>query len=194
MSYIDTASLRSVASTTMSARTLLISSVVAALVLVSTAAAEKPNPAFAGKIMLSDKRFPTQAKSLGAFNAKVRSMAKSNFQEDKEKRQWKIHFAGFLRSPLNDLEYVVKIYEVSGGRQQLLLTFEQFTHERGQAALISNMTLERKHVGVNKELLITMENKGKVLASNRFRILGQGEKYTGKVDFSEEEAAGGSEE
>ena len=153
-------------------------------------AAEKPNPAFAGKIMLSDKRFPTQAKSLGAFNAKVRSMAKSNFQEDKEKRQWKIHFAGFLRSPLNDLEYVVKIYEVSGGRQQLLLTFEQFTHERGQAALISNMTLERKHVGVNKELLITMENKGKVLASNRFRILGQGEKYTGKVDFSEEEANG----
>jgi hypothetical protein len=121
-------------------------------------------------------------------------MAKSNFQEDKDKKQWKVHFAGFLRAPLNDLEYVVKIYEMSGGRQQLLLTFEQFTHERGQAALISNMTLERKHVGVNKELMITMENKGKVLASNRFKILGQGEKFTGKVDFSEEEAATGTEE
>jgi len=61
-------------------------------------------------------------------------------------------------------------------------------------ALVSNMTLERKHVGVNKELLVTMENKGKVLASSRFRILGQGERYNGKVDFSEEEAAGGSKE
>ena len=61
-------------------------------------------------------------------------------------------------------------------------------------ALVSNMTLERKHVGVNKELLVTMENKGRVLASNRFRILGQGERYTGKVDFSEEEASGGSKE
>lgn len=157
------------------------------------ARAEKPNAAFAGKIMLSDKRFPSQAKSLAAFNAKIRAQSKSNFMEDKEKKNWKIHFAGFLRQPLNDLEYIVKIYEVSGGRQQLLLTFEQFTNERGQTALLSNMTLERKHVGVNKELLVTMENKGKVLASNRFRILGQGERYTGKVDFSEEEAAGGAQ-
>jgi hypothetical protein len=95
----------------MSARTLLVSCVVAIAVLLSAAPAnaEKPNSAFAGKIMLSDKRFPSQAKSLAAFNAKVRSLSKTNFQEDKEKRQWKIHFAGFLRQPLNDLEYVVKI-------------------------------------------------------------------------------------
>jgi hypothetical protein len=39
-----------------------------------------------------------------------------------------------------------------------------------------------------------MESKGRVLASNRFRILGQGERYTGKVDFSEEEASGGAKE
>jgi len=180
----------------MSTRTLLVSSVVAFAVMLGArdAAAEKPNAAFAGKIMLSDKRFPSQAKSLSAFNAKIRSISKTNFQEDKEKKQWKIQFAGFLRTPLNDLEYLVKIYDMSGGHQQLLLTFEQYTNERGQAALISNMTLERKHVGVNKELMITIENKGKVLASNRFKILGQGEKYTGKVDFSEEEASGGSKD
>jgi hypothetical protein len=176
-------------------RTVLVSCVLAFVVLLAPAArAEKPNPAFAGKIMLSDKRFPSQAKSLSAFNAKIRSQSKTNFQEDKEKRNWKIHFAGFLRQPLNDLEYVVKVFELSGGRQQLLLTFEQFTNERGQTALLSNMTLERKHVGVNKELLVTMENKGRVLASSRFRILGQGERYTGKVDFSEEEAAGAQKE
>jgi hypothetical protein len=179
----------------MSARTLLASFVVAAVMVVAgPVAAEKPNRAFAGKIMLSDKRFPSQAKSLAAFNAKIRKMSKSNFKEDAEKKQWKIHFAGFLRAPLNDLEYLVKIYELSGRGQQLLLTFEQFTHERGQAALISSMTLERKHVGVNKQLLITMEHKGKVLASNRFKILGEGERNSGKVDFSEEEAAGGGEE
>lgn len=171
-------------------RSLLLSFIAVAVLFVRPAAAEKPNAAFAGKIMLSDKRFPSQAKSLAAFNAKIRSLSKTNFYEDKEKKQWKIHFAGFLRAPLNDLEYLVKIYDISSGRQQLLLTFEQFTHERGMAALISNMTLERKHVGVNKQLLITMEHRGKVLASNRFKILGEGERYTGKVDFSEEEAAG----
>lgn len=174
-------------------RSLLLSFIAVAFLFVQPAAAEKPNRAFAGKIMLSTKRFPSQAKSLAAFNAKIRSLSKTSFYEDKEKKQWKIYFAGFLRAPLNDLEYLVKIYDVSTGRQQLLLTFEQFTHERGMAALISNMTLERKHVGVNKQLLITMEHRGKVLASQRFKILGEGERYTGKVDFSEEEAAGKEE-
>lgn len=178
----------------MSARTILVPAVVALTVLFSTPAqADKVNRAFAGKIMLSSKRFPSQAKSLAAFNAKIRKQSTTSFQEDKEKQQWKIHFAGFLRAPLNDLEYLVKIYELNGSRQQLLLTFEQFTSERGMTALVSNMTLEKKSVGVNKQLLVTMENKGKVLASARFRILGQGERYTGKVDFSEEEAAGGGE-
>ncbi|MGN6107056.1 MAG: hypothetical protein ACTHU0_18260, partial [Kofleriaceae bacterium] len=162
------------------------------ILFVRPAAAEKPNSAFAGRIILSDKRFPTSAKSLAAFNAQVKKQSKTNFFEDKEKKNWKIHFAGFLRQPLNDVEYVIKVYELSGRSQQLLLSFEQFTDGRGQASLISNMTLERKQVGVNKELLITMENRGKVLASSRFKILGQGDKFTGKVDFSEEEAAKGS--
>jgi hypothetical protein len=179
----------------MSARSLLVSTIltVSLLVIASPAVAdkaEKPNATFAGRIMLSDKRFPQQARSLGAFNAQVKKMSKSNFAENKETKSWKIYFAGFLKSPLNDVEYVVKLYELTGRGQQLLVTFEQFTDSRGQAALMSYMTLERKTVGVNKELLLTMENKGKVLASTRFKILGEGERYTGKVDFSEDEANG----
>ena len=50
--------------------------------------------------------------------------------------------------------------------------------------------LEKKSVGVNKELLMTMESKGRVLASGRFRILGEGEKFNGKVNFSDDEASG----
>lgn len=152
--------------------------------------AERPNPAFAGKIMLSEKRFPAQAKSLSAFNAQIRKQSKTSFYEDKEKKGWKIQFVGFLKAPLNDVEYVVKIYEMGARGQQLLSTFEQFTDSRGQTALISNMMLEKKAVGVNKDLLITMESKGHVLASGRFKILGEGEKFNGKVNFSEDEANG----
>ncbi len=176
----------------MSARSILVSSFLLVAVLVAPAVAQKadkPNATFAGKIMLSDKRFPQQAKSLAAFNAQVKKQAKSNFAEDKDKK-WKIYFAGFLKTALNDVEYMVKLYELSGRSQQLLVTFEQFTDSRGQTALMSHMTLDRKQVGVNKDLLLTMESKGKVLASTRFKILGQGERNTGKVDFSEEEANG----
>jgi len=154
------------------------------------AADNKINSAFAGKIMLSDKRFPNSAKSLAAFNAAVRKQSKSNFYEDKEKKIFKIYFAGFLRSPLNDVEYIVKLYELSGNGKQLLASFEQFTDERGQGSLMSSMTLDRKDVGVNKQILMTLESKGKILATSQFKILGQGDKYTGKVDFSEDEANG----
>ena len=140
--------------------------------------------------MLSEKRYPQQAKSLAAFNSMINKQSKLNFIEDKEKRNWKIYFAGFLRTPLNDVEYVIKLYELTPKGQQLLVSFEQFTDSRGQVALMSYMTLERKIVGVNKELMMTMESKGRVLASSRFKILGQGEKYTGKVDFSDDEANG----
>lgn len=176
-------------------RSVVVSVAVAAICIVAgPAGAEKPNPAFAGRIMLSDKRFPASASSIGAYNAKVRSISKTNFYEDKDKKSWKVYFAGFLKAPLNDVEYIVKIFELTGRGQQLLVSFEQFTDERGHAVLLSNMTLERKMIGVNKELLVTLENKGRVLATGRLKILGQGDKFSGKVDFSEEEAQGGAKE
>jgi hypothetical protein len=180
----------------MTARRVLMLPLVASLLLVASAAADKgdkPNPAFAGRIMLSDKRFPGSAKSLAAFNAQVSKQSKSAFYEDKDKK-WKIYFAGFLKAPLNDVEYAVKLYELTGKGQQLLATIDQFTDSRGQSSLVSYMNLDRKTMGANKELLMTLENRGKVLASSRFKLLGQQEKFTGKVDFSEDEANGKSKD
>jgi hypothetical protein len=175
----------------MNLRCVLVSSVVVAAVLgARPAAAENPNQAFAGRIMMSTKRFPQSARSASAYTAAIRKQAQSSFVEAKDTHTWKIYFAGFLKMPLNDLEYAIKVYDLSGKAQQLLLTFDQFTDERGQRTILSNITLDKKQVGVNKELLMTMESKGKVLASNRFKIVGEGEKFSGKVNFSEDEANG----
>jgi hypothetical protein len=184
----------------MSARTFLAPLVMALIVIGGSASAdrkiekERANPMFAGRIMLSDKYFPRSAKSLAAFNAQVRKQSKANFLEDKEKKNWKIYFAGFLKTPLNDVEYLVKIYELTGRGQQLVATVEQFTDSRGQYSLLSSIILDRKLAGVNKQLLMTIEAKGKTLASARFKILGEGERYTGKVNFSEDEANKGSKD
>jgi hypothetical protein len=184
----------------MSARSFLASLVVALIVLGGSAAAdpkiekEKANPMFAGRIVLSDKYFPRSAKSLAAFNAQVKKQSRENFFEDKEKKIYKIYFAAFLKTPLNDVEYLVKIYELAGRGQQLLATIEQFTDSRGQYSLLSNIVLDRKSLGVNKQLLMTVEAKGKVLGSARFKVIGEGDKYSGKVNFSEEDANGGSKD
>jgi len=179
----------------MRAPLILSSLLLVALVVLARPAEANPNRVFAGRIMMSEKRFPTHAKSAAAYTAAIKKQAKTSFREDKKNQSWKIHFIGFLKAPLNDIEYVVKIYELGGRQQQLLSTFEQFTDERGQKTLTSSVVLQKKQFGVNKELLMTMESRGgKVLAAGRFKILGEGERFTGKVDFSEEEAAGGSEE
>lgn len=173
-------------------RTVVVSTafVLCLAALPPPAAAQNPNQAFAGRIMLSSKRFPQQAKSPSAYTAAIRKQAQTSFAEAKDTHTWKIYFAGFLKAPLNDLEYVIKLYELTGKSQRLLMSFDQFTDERGRQTIISNMTLDKKQVGVNKELLMTMESKGKVLASSQFKIVGEGEKFTGKVDFTAEEANG----
>ena len=176
----------------MRASIVVSSLLITALMFMARPATANPNKVFAGRIMMSEKRFPTQAKSAAAYTAQIKKQSKANFYEDKERKAWTIHFIGFLKTPLNDVEYMVKIYEV-GRSQQLLTSFEQFTDERGQKTLTSKVILERKSFGVNKELLITMESKGKVLASGRLKILGEGDKFTGKVNFSDDEAAGKEE-
>jgi hypothetical protein len=177
----------------MSLRTILISSVLLIAVLAAPAFAGDPNQVFKGKIMLSTKRYPLSAKSKDAYIAAVRKQSTSNFQENKTNGTWKIYFAAFLSKPLNDVEYVIKFYELGKGTQQLLGASEAFNDERGQKTIVSNIELRKKDFGVNKQLLMTIENRGAVLASARFKILGEGERFSGKVNFSEEEAAGKEE-
>lgn len=177
----------------MSLRTIFVSTLLLIMLAGGNAIAGDPNQVFKGKIMLSTKRFPLTAKSKDAYISAVRKQSKSNFQENRENGTWKIYFAAFLSKPLNDVEYVIKFYELGRGTQQLLGASEAFNDERGQKTIVSNITLEKKAFGVNKQLLMTIENRGMVLASARFKILGEGERFSGKVNFSEEEAAGKEE-
>ena len=174
----------------MNARTLLVSSILFVTLAIAArpAAAEDPNKVFAGQIILASKRFPAQAKSPGAYIAAIRKLKQVNFMEDKSDHTWRIYFAAFLKTPLNDVEYVIKFYDVSGKGQPLIASSDQFTDTRGEKTIVSNIKLEKKTMGVNKEVMMTLENKGRVLASGRFKILGEGEHYSGKVDFSADDA------
>jgi hypothetical protein len=161
------------------------------LVAPADAGPKGPEKVFAGKVILSNKRFPTYAKSASAYVSAIKKQSKRDFMEDKATGEWKIHFAAFLSKPLDDLEIMVKLYDVTGRSKSLLVTFEQFTDQRGQRTIISQFTLDRKTVGVNKNVIIELEYRGTRLAAGQFRILGEAEVYSGKVDFSEE---GGEEE
>jgi hypothetical protein len=180
----------------MSTRTLVVSSLVMFAIMLGTrpASADDPNKTFAGQIILSSKRFPQTAKSPSAYIAAMRKLKQENFAEDKTDHSWQVYFAAFLKTPLNDVEYTIKFFDVGGKGQQLVATSDQFTDTRGEKTIVSKIKLDKKMVGVNKHLLMTLENKGKILASGKLTILGEGEKFTGKVDFSEDDANGKSNE
>ena len=153
-----------------------------------TALAQRsPDKVFAGKILTSDKKFPTYAKSPSAYVAALKKQSKGSFWEDKQKQTWKVHFAAFFKKGLTDIEVVVKLYDTATATKTLLASFEQYVDQRGQTALLSSFTLDRKTVGVNKAVLMTIEVGGRVVASGRFKIMGEAERYSGKVDFSDED-------
>ncbi len=174
----------------MTVRTGILSLLIVGLAIAfaQPARAENPNVVFSGKIILSDKKFPKSATSPSAYVSAIRKQSKTNFSEDKEKKgTWKVYLAGFLKSKLDDLEYTVKIYDVSNKSKQMLQAIDMYTNDRGEQTIISYVTLDKQTVGVNKELMITMESKNKVLASGTFKVLGEGEKFTGKVNFSDDD-------
>jgi ethanolamine utilization protein EutP (predicted NTPase) len=157
-----------------------------AAVLAIPAAAHAGTP-FDGKVVTSAKRIPLSAKSKQAYYAKLRKQSAAKFQEDKEKKAWKVHFAAFFKQPLNDLEVTVKLYDVTDKQKHLKASFEQFLDGRGQTTVISHVDMAREQFGVNRKILIAVENRGRVLAQGTFEIHGEAEKYSGKVDFTEDE-------
>ena len=152
-----------------------------------TAAADaNPEKVFAGKIITSDKKFPAKAKSGSAYVAAIRKQSKSAFMEDKSK-QWKIYFAAFFRKPLADIEVIVKLYDNQAPGRPMVASFEQYVSSRGGKALLSDFVLDRKLVGANRELTMVLEVAGTPVATGRFKIAGEIERLSGKVDFSADE-------
>ena len=172
-------------------RTRILLVMASLVVMLGTASANDPNKVFAGQIIPMAKRPPSSAKSPDAYIGIMRKMKQTIFVEDKSDGSWTIWLACFLKAPLNDVEYSIKYYDTSHG-QTFLASSDNFTDsaQRGDKTILTKIKLEKKWAGVNHPVLITIENKGKVLASTTVMIKGEGESYSGKVNFSEEDAAG----
>ncbi len=175
----------------MRTRSLLVMATLVLGVLLGTASAQDPNKVFAGQIIPMVKRPPATAKSPDAYIGIMRKMKQTIFVEDKSDHTWTLWIACFLKAPLNDVEYSIKYYDTSHG-QQYLNSSDNFTDsaQRGDRTILTKIKLDKQWAGVNHPVLITFESKGKVLASTTIMIKGEGESYSGKVNFSEDEASG----
>jgi hypothetical protein len=154
------------------------------------AAGRKPEDVFGGRVVVSDKSFPLESKSPQAYIASVKKQSKDRFMEDKEKGQWKIYYAAFFKKPLNDLEVKCTVYDVTDGSQRFIDSWDEYLAERNQRVIIGNVKLKRQDgkVNPNSKIMIVMESHGSIVATASFYIIGEAKKFSGKVEFSEDEA------
>jgi hypothetical protein len=174
---------------------LAFTSLAAALFAAPAAHAKgsKPEDVFGGSIKLSDKSFPTEAKSSSAYISAVKKQVKDRFQEDTEKKRWMIFYAAFFKKPVNNLEITVKFYDVTDGGNRLVESYEQYLTERNQRVVIGVLKLKKWEGSYdpNSKILMTMESNGKTIAQASFYLIGEGKKYKGKVEFTDEETKEG---
>lgn len=146
---------------------------------IGPASAETPEHAFAGGIVMSAKAYPS-----GASVDAIKKQSATWFQEDKKDHTWTVFLVGYFKAPLDDMEYVILVKDLSN-KSQVLLSIDKYLSNRGAKSASAKLVLDKEKVGVNKELMVTMEAHGKVLALTRVKILGDYDKAgSGKVDFN----------
>lgn len=146
---------------------------------------------FRGEVLILKKRPPARFKSMGAWIGWLNRNKKTMIWPDKKvkgEKQWKFEFMAFFRGKLNDVEVNVKFYDITDAKK--FIAADSYFLDRGQTIFASNMVLEKPRFSPNRRyvMYIVSAKNNKTLASAKFWLRGQGEVYSGKVEFSDEDA------
>jgi hypothetical protein len=161
--------------------------VAAATLLPALTSAAKPEDVFKREVVLVAKRVPVQFKSADAFIRFLRENRAVHIWPAKTKRAWKFSYMSFFAAPLDDIQVQVRLSDVTDGTARFVAAFDQFTTERGQRILSSDLDLAEPEFQPNRQYKIEIVSRGRVMASTKFWLRGQGERYSGRVSFTEEE-------
>lgn len=168
--------------------TLLVLSLAGA----GTGLAAKPEDVFKGKIIITKGRLPLHFSSQGAFVAALQKMRTDKIWPTEEKGEdhgiWNLEYIAFFAQPLNDSEIQVKFFDITSGDKKYVAGDPQYTRERGSRIFGSSIQLAKPDFDVRKHYMMTVESRGRVIATTSFWLLGKGANYSGKVEFSDDEA------
>jgi hypothetical protein len=160
--------------------------------LPSVALAAKPEDLFKGRIIITKDRLPSRFSSEGAFVAAIRRSQIDKVWPKEEKGNdhaiWVLEYIAFFAAPLNDNEVNLKFWEEGGGSRRYIAGDEQYTSDKKTRVFAANITLGKPEFEENKRYLMTMESRRRVIASTNFWLRGKGPNYSGKVEFSDDEA------
>jgi hypothetical protein len=153
--------------------------------------AAKPEDVFKGKIIITKNRLPMHFSSQGAFvsalqHGKIDKIWPVEEHGD-DKGTWHLEYLAFFARPLDDSEIQVKFYDITQGKK-FVAGDPQYTRERGSRIFGSSIQLAKPEFDVRKHYMMNIESRGRTIATTQFWLLGKGANYSGKVEFSDDEA------
>ena len=149
-------------------------------------ARQVPEDLLKGRVIISDKPIPTNWNSVGSYVAQLKALNKSVIWYDKKTGKVTLQYAAFFAQPVNDVQVDLVIYDVTNGAHAQKVSNETFMN-RGDRVQFNAVTLDKQDLEGNRKYLFAIEYRHRVIASNIFTLRMEGEHYSGKVSFSDEE-------
>lgn len=164
------------------------------------AGGKMPEDLLAGQLIVSESSFPTRWTSAAAFAAecKKKHKAKLHFAKKTENKKsiWpnlQIYYAAFFQQPVNDVEVRFVLYDITNGigSKAKKGSWEAFLNKKGDRVLFNSVELEKEDLFGDdtnpRKYLFAIEFRGKILAKTEITLTAEPEKFSGKVEFSDEE-------
>ncbi|HEV8320629.1 MAG TPA: hypothetical protein VG389_03380 [Myxococcota bacterium] len=149
------------------------------------AAAAKAADVLKGRIIISEKAFPSRFASDGAMVAHMKKVNKTELVCDKE-GVWEFYYMAFFAKPLDDVQVTVNLYDLTTGGE-FIMGADQYTSARGERILASYFKFTREEIPSNHKVSIVIVHKGSRLATTEVKMRDD-RKFKGKVDFGDDEA------
>jgi hypothetical protein len=167
-------------------RALVLLGLSAVLLPLTVLAKQAPEDFLKGRVIISDKSIPTRWTSVGSYVAQLKGLNKGTIWYDKKTGKVTVQYAAFFAQPVNDVQVNLVIYDVTGGAHTQKISSENFMN-RGERVLFNSVTLDKEDLEGNKKYLFAIEFRGRIIASNTFILRQEGEHFSGKVSFTDEE-------
>jgi hypothetical protein len=167
-------------------RNVLLTAILLVFGSVASAKGPVPEDMLKGKVIISDKPFPMTWHSASAYASQIKSLGKGTLWYDKKSGKLTVQYAAFFAQPVNDVQVMLVLYDITNGAHTQKVSTEQFM-EKGKRVLFNSVIFDKEDIEGNKKYLLTIEDRRKVIAAGTFILREEGPHYSGKVTFTDEE-------
>ena len=152
-------------------------------------AGKAPEDLLQGSLLISDSSFPLKWTSPGEYASRLKKLHKSSLNYDKKTGKLTVYYAAFFQYPVNDVQVNFVIYDITNGPSAKVKkgAWEAFLGRKGERALFNSVEIDKEDIEMNKKYLFAIESKSKIIAKGEITLRGELPKYSGKVEFSEED-------